>query len=169
MKQDATKFAWGKLTATVTVGSTARNILGDYKHLTVDIVRIHMNRVFESKAAPSTTVPTTDPLVAFAIDPANENTDKPIFYQRIRAHMIGLRILASIDDLSLVSPKLHQKKYVWTTAAGDQFYMMDLPCYRFVLRRFTQVLELAFQRLRKIFVSAKRHPLTIMFVILRIR
>ena len=81
-----------------------------------------MNGIFQHKTTPSTEVPTADPLVAYDIDPAGEPTDKPIFYQRVRAHMIGLRILGSIDSESMISLELHQKKYIWTTTAGDQFY-----------------------------------------------
>ena len=129
MKEDATKFAWGKLTAsveeTISVPGTGakkvkRDVLRDFKHLTVNKVRIHMNKVFESKT-PSTNVPTSS-LKMFDIDPANDTDDKDTFYLRVRANMIGLRILASLDKTSVKSLKMKEELYLWENNNGEKFY-----------------------------------------------
>lgn len=80
-----------------------------------------MNSIFQSKAAPSTDVP-TGTLTAFAIDPANEDSDKPIFYHRVRSNMIAYHILGSLDKDSLKSLKLQESKYLWKNTTGEDFY-----------------------------------------------
>ena len=76
----------GKLTTTVeqlvtvvgTVTTVKRDMLGDFKFLTVEKIMIHMNKVFQNKT-PSATVPTSV-LKMFNIDPANDTADKAMFY-----------------------------------------------------------------------------------------
>jgi hypothetical protein len=58
----------------------------------------------------------------FAIDPANDPDDKTIFYKRVRANIIGLRIIKSLNKTSLASLKLKESKYLWISDTGEEFY-----------------------------------------------
>jgi hypothetical protein len=120
MKDDATKFAWGKLTALITDGDEHRNILRDFRHLTVNKVRLSMNNIFHSRT--TTTLPVGRNPVMFSIDPANNDDDKVIFYKRVRANLIGLRIIGSLTATSLASLKLKESIYLWISDTGEEFY-----------------------------------------------
>ena len=120
MKADATKFSWGKLTSTISIEGSNRDILKDFKHVDVEKVRLRMNPVFKHRTDVAA-LPTGD-LVAFAIDPAVDDADKPIFYSQVRANMIGLRILGSLNESSLKSLKLKEKLYLWEDVNGTKFY-----------------------------------------------
>ena len=124
MKSDATRFGWGKLISKVSVELDGtmyeKNILQDFKSLSIEKVRIHMNSVFKAKAG-SGVVPTGD-LKMFDIDPAADANDKKIFFLRVRSHMIGLRILGSLDKASLKSLKMKEKMYLWENSDGERFY-----------------------------------------------
>ena len=58
----------------------------------------------------------------FDIDPAGDANDKKIFFLHVRSHMIGLRILGSLDKASLKSVKMKEKMYLWQNSAGERFY-----------------------------------------------
>ena len=136
MKTDATKFSWGKLIATIeeTVDGTTvkRAILTDFKDLKVEKVRVHMNKVFESKT-PSTTVPTGS-LKMFEIDPAANDDDKKTFYLRVRANMIGLRILGSLDKASLKTLKT-KENLTFGKMMLEKSSITDQLCCRFVWKK----------------------------------
>lgn len=104
----------------LTDGNEHRNILRDFRHLTVDKVRLHMNNVFHSRT--STTLPTGQNPIMFTIDPANNNDDKVIFYKRVRANLIGLRIIGSLTPSALASLKLKESTYLWISDTGEEFY-----------------------------------------------
>ena len=120
MKEDATKFSWGKLTSTVVVGTEEKDILEDFKDISVEKVRLRMNSIFYSRT--DTTLPTLRSLKMFDIDPANNDGDKPIFYARVRANIIGLRILASLTKASVSALKLKQGLYLWKSTSGETYY-----------------------------------------------
>ena len=101
MKADATKFSWGKLTSTISIDASNRDILKDFKQIDVEKVRLCMNSVFKHRTDVAD-LPTGN-LVAFDIDPAANDAYKPIFYNRVRANMIGLRILGSLDESSQIT------------------------------------------------------------------
>ena len=92
----------------------------DFKYVNVDKVRLCMNPVFKHRTNVAD-LPTGD-LLAFDIDPATDDADKVIFYHRVRANMIALRILGSLDASSLKSLKLKEKLYLWEDANGTKFY-----------------------------------------------
>ena len=121
MKSDAAKFGWNKLTSTIEVGGDKYDILKDFRHLSVEKVRVAMNWVYEDRDAPSPVVPVGD-LVMYDIDPANENQDRPVFYARVRANIIGLRLLGSLNKSSRASLKLRENMYLWKTTEGEVFY-----------------------------------------------
>jgi hypothetical protein len=119
-RDDATTFGWSMLTASV--GANNHNILNDFQNVNLEKVRLMMNPIFLDKDVTNVTLPGDILPHMFNIDPANEPTDVPIFYSRVRAHMIGCRILNSLDKPSLSSLKLHEHKYLWKSASGKTFY-----------------------------------------------
>ena len=131
MRDDAAKFCWGKLTRITRGTGTAAvtlDILEDFRHLDLDKVRLHMNGVFHqdpqvlATAGTTPSIPTGANPTMFDIDPASDNNHKKIFYNRVRANMIGLRLLASLDKSAIASLKLKSSIYTWKSAAGDTFY-----------------------------------------------
>ena len=58
----------------------------------------------------------------FIIDPTNDPGDEAIFYQRVRANMIGQRIYNSLNASSLASLKLKENIYLWKSSVGEEFY-----------------------------------------------
>jgi hypothetical protein len=121
MKQDATQYSWGILTSQITDGTVKSDILRDFKSLTVDKVRTFTNNIFHHRT--STDLPTTptNPTM-FDIDPATIPEDRKIFYQRVRANIIGLRIINSLSKTSLASLKLKSRLYLWKSSTGEEFY-----------------------------------------------
>ena len=122
MRDDAASFGWGSLIDTV--GASNLHILQDFKEVNLEKVRLHMNTIFHKREADpdATTLPGLILPLAFDINPASTATDVPIFYQRQRANMIGLRILRSLSDSSLSSLKLKENLYLWKTSAGEVLY-----------------------------------------------
>ena len=121
MKQDATQFSWGILTSQITNGSEKSDILRDFKSLSVEKVRTFTNNIFHHRT--DTDLPTTsnNPTM-FDIEPATVPDDKIIFYQRVRANIIGLRIINSLSKPSLASLKLKSRLYLWKSSTGEEFY-----------------------------------------------
>jgi hypothetical protein len=120
MRDNATQFCWGILTAKITVDSTSKNILHDFRDINVDKVQTSMNRVFHKKD--SDDLPTGKNPIMFTIDPSTNNDNKQIFYKCVYANLIGLRIIKSLDKTSLASLKLKESKYLWISNTGEEFY-----------------------------------------------
>ena len=85
------------------------------------MVRLSMNPIFYDRTN-TTTLPLEKKPNMFNIDPSSEPGDKIIFFQRVRANMIGQRIYNSLDSTSLASLKLKENLYLWKTAGGEEFY-----------------------------------------------
>jgi hypothetical protein len=120
MRDDATKFGWGMLISNI--GSNNLQILHDFKDVKLNEVRGEMNAIFHKRNDKTTLPPNDKNPNMFAIDPATNDSDKIIFYQRVRANMIGQRIYNSLDSTSLASIKLKEHLYLWKTATGEEFY-----------------------------------------------
>jgi hypothetical protein len=119
MRDDATKFGWGMLISNI--GPDNLQILHDFKGITLKMVRLSMNPIFYSRTN-NTTVPPEKKPDMFDIDPSTQPLDKIIFFNRVRANMIGQRIYNSLDSTSLASLKLKENLYLWKTASGEEFY-----------------------------------------------
>jgi hypothetical protein len=120
MRDDATKYGWGMLISNI--GNNNLQILHDFKDIKLKDVREEMNPIFHLKDDKTTLPPNDKNPNMFSIDPATDETDKVIFYQRVRANMIGQRIYNSLDTTSLASIKLKEHLYLWKTATGEEFY-----------------------------------------------
>ena len=105
MRDDATKFGWGMLISNI--GDNNHQILHDFKDINIKMVRLSMNPIFFDRTN-TTTLPSEKKPNMFDIDPATEPRDKAIFFQRVRANMIGQRIYNSLDTTSLASLKLKE-------------------------------------------------------------
>jgi hypothetical protein len=119
MRDDATKFGWGMLISNI--GPDNLQILHDFKDVNLKMVRLSMNSIFYDRTNTTTLPPEKKPNM-FSINPSSETTDKIIFFQRVRANMIGQRIYNSLDSTSLASLKLKENLYLWKTAEGEEFY-----------------------------------------------
>jgi hypothetical protein len=119
MRDDATKFGWGMLISNI--GDNNHQILHDFKDINLKMVRLSMNPIFFDRTNTTTLPPEKKPNM-FDIDPATVPGDKAIFFQRVRANMIGQRIYNSLDKISLASLKLKENLYLWKTAGGEEFY-----------------------------------------------
>ena len=121
MRDDAADFGWGTLISNIEINGEKKNILENFTDLDVDKVRISMNPVFfhpSSKELP----PTKNKPKMFAIDPVTKESDRPIFYSRVRANMIGMRIFNSLSDESKKSIRSKSALWSWTSVDGEQFY-----------------------------------------------
>ena len=122
MKDDATKFCWGILTAQIKVppgGSSTYSILKDFQELTVTKVRKFMGRVYFNK---TTNLPDDDfDNDMFDIDPTTSDPDKRVFYARVRSNMIAQRILGSLTKNSLKNIRAKKKYYTWTASNGETY------------------------------------------------
>ena len=58
----------------------------------------------------------------FAIDPDTDETDKIIFFEKVRANMIEQRIYNCLSPTSLASLKSKERLYLWKTSDGEFFY-----------------------------------------------
>ena len=123
MKQDAAQFSWGTLTSQINDGTQVRkDLIRDVRMLTLDHVRGTMKTIFQTPTAADPLSTTHNNPTMFAIDPANTANDRPIFYNRVRANMIGLRIYNSLAKSSLTELKLKSHLFTWRSATGEVFY-----------------------------------------------
>ena len=118
MRDDSAKFGWGTLVSNI--GTDKKQILHDFKDLSLSIVRKSMNPIFYSRT--ETELPPTKKPIMFNIDPLNDETDKVIFFKRVRANMIGQRLYNSLNATSLASLKSKENLYLWKTDDGEEFY-----------------------------------------------
>jgi hypothetical protein len=121
MRDDAADFGWGTLISNIDINGEKKNILENFTDLDVDKVRISMNPVFFDRSSQNLP-PTKNKPKMFAIDPVNTETDRPIFYARVRANMIGMRIFNSLNDESKKSIRSKSALWSWTSVDGEQFY-----------------------------------------------
>ena len=118
MRDDADAFGWGILTAQI--GTSKHDMLNDFKDVNITKVRQAMNPIFHHRTDPD--LPGDVLPKIFDISPTTVPADAKIFYQRVRANMIGTRIIKSLDKSSLTSLKLHENKYLWKTLTGKTMY-----------------------------------------------
>lgn len=123
MKKDATAFSWGLLTSQIEHASFAgekKNILVNFADLDVQKVRAHMASTFYHKTDPIPDGYTAN--IMFDIDPGAHEADKKYFYDRVRANMIGHRIVNSLTKKAADSLMLKKKHFLWTATDGEEFY-----------------------------------------------
>ncbi len=123
MKQDAAQFSWGTLTSQINDGTNdLKDLIRDARVLTLDHVRGTMKTVFQTPNAGDALSTTHNNPTMFDIDPANNANDRPVFYKRVRANMIGLRIYNSLAKSSLTELKLKSHLFTWRSTTGEVFY-----------------------------------------------
>ena len=121
MASDSVSFGWGKLINNVKVGDQTFSILKDVQKLNLDKVRSFTSQYLYQ--ANSDVVPPADHnMVMFDIDPENVETDKIIFYARVRMNMIGTRIWNSLNSAAQTSLQPNLKKFIWKQTTGEQMY-----------------------------------------------
>jgi hypothetical protein len=118
MRDDSAKFGWGTLISNI--GVDKKQILHDFKELSLVTVRKAMNPIFFHRT--STDLPPAKKPNMFAINPSSNDDDKIIFFKRVRANMIGQRIYNSLNPSSLASLKSKENLYLWKTDEGEEFY-----------------------------------------------
>ena len=118
MHDDSAKFGWGTLISNV--GDDKKQILHDFKELSLITVRKAMNPIFFDRA--NTDLPPAKKPNMFSIDPLSNDDDKIIFFKRVRANMIGQRIYNSLSPSSLASLKSKENLYLWKSEEGEEFY-----------------------------------------------
>lgn len=122
MKDDSTKFCWGILISQVKVppgGSTTFSILKDFQALTIMKVRRFMGRTYYSKTSNLTDTYFDNDM--YDIDPASNDSEKKIFFTRVRANMIAHRILGSLTKHALKQVRAKKKYYTWTSSTGETY------------------------------------------------
>jgi hypothetical protein len=117
MKEDSRNFGWGLLIDTVTDGVDLLSITSDFEVLNLEMVRNHMSDTFYDDGGALIPEGYTD-MNAFAIDPAADPTDRPVFFNRVRANMIGQRILGSLNKHAIATLKTKRRLYEWTQPDG---------------------------------------------------
>jgi hypothetical protein len=121
MRDDSADFGWGILISNIKVNGVKKQILENFTDLDVDKVRISMNPIFFHRTS-TDLPPTKNKPKMFSIDPVNNEQDRPIFYSRVRANMIGMRIFNSLSDESKKSIRSKSALWSWTSEDGEQFY-----------------------------------------------
>lgn len=122
MKDDATKFCWGILTAQIKVppgGASTFSVLKDFQELTITKVRKFMGRTYFSKNTNLADDYFDNDM--FDIDPETNDADKRVFYARVRSNMIAQRILGSLTKNSLKNIRAKKKYYTWTASNGETY------------------------------------------------
>ena len=79
-----------------------------------------MNSIFFHRT--NTDLPPMKKPDMFAIDPDTDETDKIIFFEKVRANMIEQRIYNCLSPTSLASLKSKEHLYLWKTSDGEFFY-----------------------------------------------
>jgi hypothetical protein len=121
MRDDAADFGWGTLISNIIVNGVKKNILENFNDLDIDKVRLSMNPIFYHRTS-TELPPTKNKPKMFAIDPLNNEEDRSIFYARVRANMIGMRIFNSLSDESKKSIRSKSALWNWMSEDGEQFY-----------------------------------------------
>jgi hypothetical protein len=126
LKAYSASFGWGpivnKISVTMKDGSSKDcNIFRDHKHIKLDDVRISTCPIFYD-AAKSEVPPADCDMIMFDITPATDANHKKIFYQRVRAGLIGLKIINSLTTTALSNLEADKKKYTWIDSDGNVFY-----------------------------------------------
>lgn len=117
MKEDSQNYGWGLLIDTVSDGTDLLSILNHFDTIDLDLVRNHMSDTFYDENGEA--IPDDyKAMVAFDIDPANEEDHQAIFFRRVRSNMIGQRIQSSLTKAALKSLKTKRHLYEWTQADG---------------------------------------------------
>jgi hypothetical protein len=117
MKADSVRFGWGLLIDVIPFGEQRLSILQDFDDLDVDGVREYTSPIFYDPTDPIPNGYTTN--LCFDINPSTSATDRKVFFNRVRANMIGSRILGSLDKNALKSLKVHSGLYTWKTTEGE--------------------------------------------------
>jgi hypothetical protein len=121
MRVDSAQFGWGVLIANIKIGNATKSILDDFHDLNIDKVRTSMNPIFFHRTS-TVLPPKQNKPPAFTIHPDTNQADKKVFYNRVRANMIGMRIYNSIDDESQKSLLSKSNLWEWTNDEGETFY-----------------------------------------------
>ena len=134
MRDDATAFGWGVLTASVTLLDDAGNLLNDangnpvkknilenFNELDVQKVCQFMNSIFHHRTNAALHSLTDKPNM-FDIQPATNANDRAIFYKRVRANMIGMHIFDSLNEESKKTLRSKSAMWIWKSSAGETFY-----------------------------------------------
>jgi hypothetical protein len=121
MRDDAADFGWGILISNVLVDGNKKQILENFNDLDVEKVRKFMNPTFFHRTD-TNLPPTKNKPPMFTIDPINNEDDRKIFYNRVRANMIGMRIFNSLSEESKKSLRSKSELWKWTSADGEEFY-----------------------------------------------
>ena len=129
----ATTYGWGplinKIPITVNGVQLDKKILRDHKHIKVDDVRRATSGIFYqqhvltgmNQVLPSIP-PSNHSMNMFHINPATDPNHRVIFYNRVRANMIGLKIVNSLTAAALQNLESDKALYTWNDANGDVFY-----------------------------------------------
>ena len=128
MKGDCQRFGWGsqvnRIEVTQDDGTTRHcSILSDFTELNATIVRqASLSRYLRAQDAnrhiTAGTFPT--PMRSRALDPANRAADRTLFYEQVRANMIGQRIMGSLTAKAKKTLMTRSKDFTWTTAEGQE-------------------------------------------------
>jgi hypothetical protein len=121
MRDDSADFGWGILISNVLVDGAKKQILENFNDLDVDKVRKFMNPVFFSRTD-TNLPPSKNKPSMFEIDPINDEDDRKIFYARVRANMIGMRIFNSLSEESKKSLRSKSELWKWISTDGEEFY-----------------------------------------------
>ena len=117
MKEDSQRFGWGLLIDTVSDGTDLLSMTSDFELINLEMVRNHMSETFYDRNG--LVIPDGyTAMRAFAIDPDADVNDIPIFYNRVRANMIGQRIYGSLNEASLTMLKTKRRLFEWTQPDG---------------------------------------------------
>ena len=117
-KQLSQSFGWGVL---INVIMNAKgepcSLLQDFRNLTLEDVQWQARTIWEDD---SSTGPLPKVFTTRAIDPANVQTDRDIFFQRVRSRMISKCLLKYIDPASKKSLETKKKQYEWLDQASGR-------------------------------------------------
>ena len=123
MKADSVRFGWGLLIDIIPYGQQSLSILKDFDDLDVKDVREYTGTFFYD---PVNVIPEGHTEnIAFNINPSTSGAHRTVFFNRVRANMIGERLLGSLDKNALKSLKVHSNIYTWRTAQGES--LLDGP------------------------------------------
>lgn len=121
MTDDAKNFSWGSLVhRVVEKDGQRRSILRDIRKLSLEAVKLQAMRIWnDSTATQASTLPTE--FTTTEIDPAADETDRPIFYERTRSTMIAKRILGSISTSSRKTLFTMKKDFSWLDGTTGEY------------------------------------------------
>jgi len=132
MTDDAKNFSWGVLVHRLTDSDgVIRSILRDVKKVTLNGVKLQAMKIWHDHSAThQSTLPPT--FTTTGIDPANVDTDKPIFYARTRSTMIAKRVLGSISTATKKTLFTKKKDFAWLDGTTGE-YNYDGPTILYIL------------------------------------